>query len=52
MSDAPGRPGPRRRHGGTAAPEEVAGATAYLAGDAASFIHGAVLPVDGGRTAV
>ncbi|BDM74254.1 short-chain dehydrogenase (plasmid) [Streptomyces nigrescens] len=38
--------------GRTAAPEEVAEAIAYLASDAASFIHGAVLPVDGGRTAV
>ncbi|MEU1597179.1 SDR family NAD(P)-dependent oxidoreductase [Streptomyces sp. NPDC005708] len=38
--------------GRPAAPEEVAEAIAYLAGDAASFVHGAVLPVDGGRTAV
>ncbi len=32
--------------------EEVASAIAYLAGDDATFIHGAVLPVDGGRIAV
>jgi len=38
--------------GRPAAPEEIAEAIAYLASDAASFVHGAVLPADGGRTAV
>jgi NAD(P)-dependent dehydrogenase (short-subunit alcohol dehydrogenase family) len=38
--------------GRPAGPEEIAAAIAYLAGDEASFIHGAVLPVDGGRAAV
>jgi NAD(P)-dependent dehydrogenase (short-subunit alcohol dehydrogenase family) len=33
-------------------PEEIAAAITYLAGDDASFVHGAVLPVDGGRIAV
>lgn len=33
-------------------PEEIAAAITYLAGDTASFVHGAVLPVDGGRIAV
>jgi NAD(P)-dependent dehydrogenase (short-subunit alcohol dehydrogenase family) len=33
-------------------PEEIAEAIAFLATDAASFIHGAVLPADGGRIAV
>lgn len=32
--------------------EEVAQAIVFLATDAASFVHGAVLPVDGGRIAV
>jgi NAD(P)-dependent dehydrogenase (short-subunit alcohol dehydrogenase family) len=38
--------------GRPAEPEEIAEAIGYLASDAASFVHGAVLPVDGGRTAV
>jgi NAD(P)-dependent dehydrogenase (short-subunit alcohol dehydrogenase family) len=33
-------------------PNEIAAAIAFLATDQASFIHGAVLPVDGGRLAV
>ena len=40
---------PRRRR--PAAPEEIASAISYLAGDDASFVHGAVLDVDGGRNA-
>jgi NAD(P)-dependent dehydrogenase (short-subunit alcohol dehydrogenase family) len=31
---------------------EIAEMSACLAGDAASFVQGAVLPADGGRTAV
>ncbi|WP_436535537.1 SDR family NAD(P)-dependent oxidoreductase [Actinoplanes sp. HUAS TT8] len=38
--------------GRAAAPEEIAAAIVFLAGDEASFVHGAVVPVDGGRTAV
>lgn len=38
--------------GRLATPREIAEAIAYLADDAASFVHGVVLPVDGGRTAV
>lgn len=37
--------------GRPAAPEEIAAAIGYLAGDEASFVHGAVLDVDGGRNA-
>ena len=38
--------------GRPALPEEIASAIVYLAGDEASFVHGALLPVDGGRIAV
>jgi NAD(P)-dependent dehydrogenase (short-subunit alcohol dehydrogenase family) len=38
--------------GRVAEPSEIASAVAYLASNAASFIHGAALSVDGGRTAV
>ena len=37
--------------GRTASPEEIAAAITYLVSDDASFVHGAVLPVDGGRAA-
>jgi NAD(P)-dependent dehydrogenase (short-subunit alcohol dehydrogenase family) len=40
---------PARR---VATPGEIAETIAYLASDASSFIHGAVVPVDGGRTSV
>ncbi|MDH6435987.1 NAD(P)-dependent dehydrogenase (short-subunit alcohol dehydrogenase family) [Streptomyces sp. SAI-144] len=38
--------------GRPAAAREIAEAIAYLVSDAASFVQGAVVPVDGGRTAV
>ncbi|HZZ01031.1 MAG TPA: SDR family oxidoreductase [Candidatus Baltobacteraceae bacterium] len=38
--------------GHPATPDEIANAIVYLASDNASFIHGVVLPVDGGRAAV
>jgi NAD(P)-dependent dehydrogenase (short-subunit alcohol dehydrogenase family) len=38
--------------GRPARPEEIAAAITFLATDEASFIHGVVLPVDGGRLAV
>ena len=37
--------------GRPATPEEIASAIVYLASDDASFVHGAVLAVDGGRAA-
>jgi NAD(P)-dependent dehydrogenase (short-subunit alcohol dehydrogenase family) len=43
MGGPAGRPG---------RPEEIAAAITFLATDGASFIHGVVLPVDGGRLAV
>jgi NAD(P)-dependent dehydrogenase (short-subunit alcohol dehydrogenase family) len=41
--------GPAGRPG---APEEIAEAIVFLAADRSSFVHGAVVPVDGGRVAV
>jgi len=41
--------GPAGRPG---SPDEIAEAIVFLATDRASFVHGAVLPVDGGRIAV
>jgi NAD(P)-dependent dehydrogenase (short-subunit alcohol dehydrogenase family) len=38
--------------GRPAQPEEIAAAITFLATDQASFVHGALLPVDGGRIAV
>jgi NAD(P)-dependent dehydrogenase (short-subunit alcohol dehydrogenase family) len=38
--------------GRAASPEEIAAAITYLVSDDASFVHGVILPVDGGRTAV
>jgi NAD(P)-dependent dehydrogenase (short-subunit alcohol dehydrogenase family) len=38
--------------GRPAAPEEIAEAIVFLTSDRASFIQGAIVPVDGGRTAV
>ncbi|WP_234358592.1 SDR family NAD(P)-dependent oxidoreductase [Streptomyces sp. NRRL B-24085] len=38
--------------GRPASPEEVASVITFLASEAASFVHGAIVPVDGGRVAV
>ena len=37
--------------GRPASPDQIASAIVYLASDQASFVHGAVLAVDGGRAA-
>jgi NAD(P)-dependent dehydrogenase (short-subunit alcohol dehydrogenase family) len=37
--------------GRVASPSEIAAAITYLASDDASFVHGVILPVDGGRVA-
>jgi NAD(P)-dependent dehydrogenase (short-subunit alcohol dehydrogenase family) len=39
-------------HGGSGRPDAIAQAAVYLASDDASFVHGTVLDVDGGRLAV
>ncbi|CAM5524135.1 MULTISPECIES: SDR family NAD(P)-dependent oxidoreductase [Streptomyces] len=39
-------------HGTTGTPEAIGRAAVYLASDESSFVHGTVLDVDGGRTAV
>jgi NAD(P)-dependent dehydrogenase (short-subunit alcohol dehydrogenase family) len=38
--------------GRTGVPDEIAAAVVYLSSDEAAFVHGTVLDVDGGRTAV
>jgi NAD(P)-dependent dehydrogenase (short-subunit alcohol dehydrogenase family) len=38
--------------GRAASPEEIAAAITFLVSDDASYVNGAILPVDGGRTAV
>jgi NAD(P)-dependent dehydrogenase (short-subunit alcohol dehydrogenase family) len=47
--DAIAQNGPAGR---TGTPDEIANAIVFLATEKASFIHGAILPVDGGRIAV
>ena len=42
------QPTPAQRLG---TPEEIAAAAVYLASDEASFVHGAIFAVDGGRVA-
>jgi NAD(P)-dependent dehydrogenase (short-subunit alcohol dehydrogenase family) len=39
-------------HGRPGLPDDIAAAIAFLATDDAGYVHGAVLPVDGGRIAV
>jgi NAD(P)-dependent dehydrogenase (short-subunit alcohol dehydrogenase family) len=39
-------------HGKLGLPDDIAAAITYLATDDAAYVYGAILPVDGGRTAV
>ena len=39
-------------HGKPGTPDDIAAAITYLTTDDAAYVHGAILPVDGGRTAV
>jgi NAD(P)-dependent dehydrogenase (short-subunit alcohol dehydrogenase family) len=39
-------------HGKPGLPDDIAAAITYLATDDAAYVYGAILPVDGGRTAV
>jgi NAD(P)-dependent dehydrogenase (short-subunit alcohol dehydrogenase family) len=39
-------------HGRPGMPDDIAAAITFLATDDATYIHGAILPVDGGRIAV
>jgi len=48
FADQMGNAAPAGRAG---RPEEIAAAAVYLASDEAAFVHGAILPVDGGRVA-
>ncbi len=51
MGDALDQLGAQSPLGYVAKPEEIADAIVYLASDQASYISGALLNVDGGRTA-
>ena len=52
MGEALDQMGAQAPLGYVAQPEEIAAAIAYLASDQASFVHGTVVHVDGGRTAI
>jgi NAD(P)-dependent dehydrogenase (short-subunit alcohol dehydrogenase family) len=52
MGDALDQIGAQSPLGYVAKPEEIAAAVTYLASDDASFVHGTILHVDGGRNAV
>ena len=47
--DPPGHPHPLHRFG---VPEDVVGPVIFLASDAAGFVTGTILPVDGGNLAL
>ena len=52
MGDALQQDAAQAPAGRPAEPGEIAEAIVFLATDHASFIEGAILPVDGGRTAI
>jgi NAD(P)-dependent dehydrogenase (short-subunit alcohol dehydrogenase family) len=52
MGDALNQLAATTPHDRPGCPTNIAAAITYLATDGAAYIHGAVLPVDGGRIAV
>jgi NAD(P)-dependent dehydrogenase (short-subunit alcohol dehydrogenase family) len=52
MGDALDQIAAQSPSGQVAQPAEIAAAIAFLAGDESSYVNGAILNVDGGRTAV
>jgi len=52
MTDALGQLAAPAPAGRPASADEIAEAIVFLASQRASYIHGAILPVDGGRAAI
>lgn len=52
LGDVPEQLAAQSPAGRTADPREIAALAVYLASDDAAYVHGATIPVDGGRTAI